>query len=181
MKPVQSHETKPTIRFSARLEAGLLTLPKAASARLPAGRTVVEATINGFPFRAALEGKGGHAFKVNAVMHDAAGAAPGDTVTVEIIRVDDEPAARVPTDLRTAIAGVPRAEAQWASITPNARQNWVLWLSSGKLEATRVKRIKTACSMLSAGKKRVCCFSGLIWMRKDHQTAGENWQPLPKG
>lgn len=180
MKPTKLQKPRPTIRFSTRLEGALLTLPKAATAQLPPGRNMIEATINGFPFRAALAGKGGHSIKVNDVMLDAAGAEAGDTVTVEIIRVGDEPAARMPADLRQALAAAPRAQAQWAEITPNARQNWVLWLSSGKLEATRVTRIRTACSMLSAGKKRVCCFGGLTWLRKDHKTAGENWLPLPK-
>jgi hypothetical protein len=180
MKPTKLPAPQPTIRFSAKLEKARLTLPKAASAKLPAGRTMIEATINGFPFRAPLEGKGSHCLKVNEVMLDAADAAAGDTVTVEIIRVGDEPAARVPADLRAALTAAPRAQAQWAEISPNARQNWVLWLSSGKLETTRLTRIKTACSMLSGGKKRVCCFGGLTWLRKDHKTAGENWQPLPK-
>ena len=160
-----------------------MTLPRSASAKLPArGMTMVEATINGFPFRAALEpdGKGSHCLKVNEVMQDAAGAAAGDTVTVEITRVGDEPATRVPTDLRQALAAAPRAQAQWTEITPSARQNWILWLSSGKLAETRQIRIKTACSMLGAGKKRVCCFGGLGWLRKDHKTAGGNWLPLPK-
>jgi len=179
--------TQPTIRFSAKLVRpektgswSLLTLPKGASAKLPAGQTMIEATINGFPFRAALEGKGSHSFKVNQVMLDAAGAAEGDTVVVEITRVGEEAETRVPADLRQALAAAPRAQAQWAEITPNARQNWVLWLSSGKLEETRLIRIKKACSMLGAGKKRVCCFGGLSWLRKDHKTAGENWLPLPK-
>jgi len=180
MRPAKLQETKPTIRFSAKLEEALLTLPKAASAQLPAGKTMIEATINGFPFRAALDGKGRHCLKVNEVMLDAAGADAGDTVTVEITRVGDEPATRMPADLREALAAAPRAQAQWAEITPNARQNWILWLSSGKLEETRLIRIKKACSMLGAGKKRVCCFGGLSWLRKDHKTAGENWLPLPK-
>jgi hypothetical protein len=58
-----SQETKSTIRFSAKLfrpkatdEIGswtLLTVPKNASAKLPSrGMTMVEGTINGFPFRA---------------------------------------------------------------------------------------------------------------------------------
>ena len=68
----------------------------------------------------------------------------------------------------------------WNEITPNARQNWILWISSGKLEETRTIRIKKACSMLGAGKRRVCCFGGLGWLRKDHKTAGENWRQLPK-
>lgn len=180
MNPTKPQESQPTIRFSAKLEEGLLTLPKAASAKLPAGRTMIEATINGFPFRAALDGKGSHCLKLNKAMHDAAGAEAGDTVTVEIIRVGDEPATRMPADLREALAAVPPAQAQWADITLNARQNWVLWLSSGKLPETRLTRVKTACSMLGAGKKRVCCFGGLSWLRKGHPTAGETWLPLPK-
>ncbi|HKB57634.1 MAG TPA: YdeI/OmpD-associated family protein [Lacunisphaera sp.] len=183
MKPAKLPAPQPTIRFSAKLEEALLTLPKSASAKLPArGMTMVEATINGFPFRAALEpdGKGSHCLRVNQVMHDAAGATAGETVTVEITRAGDEPATRMPADLRAALAAAPRAQAMWAEITPNARQNWILWLSSGKLAETRLIRIKTACSMLGAGKKRVCCFGGLSWLRKDHKTAGENWLQLPK-
>ena len=184
MKPAKLQATKPTIRFRAKLEEALLTLPKSASAKLPArGLTMVEATINGFPFRAALEpdGKGSHCLRVNKIMHDAAGADAGDTVTVEITRVGNEPATRMPTDLRQALAAAPRAQALWADvITPSARQNWILWISSGKLAETRGLRIGKACSMLGAGKKRVCCFGGLSWLRKDHATAGGTWLQLPK-
>src|ERR1039457_998340 len=82
MKLAKLQETKSTIRFNTRLfrpEATekigswtLLTLPKNASARLPSrGMTMVEATIKGFPFRAALEpnGKGSHGLRVNKAMH----------------------------------------------------------------------------------------------------------------
>jgi len=180
MKLAKLPEPKPTIRFRAKLEESLLTLPKAADAKLPRGTVVVEATINGFPFRSPLERKGGHCLKLNKIMLDAAGAEAGDMVTLEITRVGDEPATRVPADLRVALAAAPRAQAMWDAITPNARQNWILWISSGKLEETRTIRIKKACSMLGGGKKRVCCFGGLGWLRKDHKTAGENWLPLPK-
>src|SRR5271170_5916699 len=99
MKTAKRQETRSTIRFSARLlrptvtekigSSTLLTLPRNASAKLPSrGLTMVEGTFNGFPFRAALEpnGKGSHGLRVNKVMHDAAGAVAGDTVTVEITR-----------------------------------------------------------------------------------------------
>jgi Domain of unknown function (DUF1905) len=70
---------------------------------------MVEATINGFPFRAALEpnGKGSHWLRVNNAMHDAAGADAGDTVTVEITRAGEEPETRVPMDLGKALAAAP--------------------------------------------------------------------------
>jgi hypothetical protein len=67
MKPAKLPAPQPTIRFSAKVEEALLTLPKGTNAKLPAGKTIIEATINGFPFRAALkpDGKGGHCLKVN--------------------------------------------------------------------------------------------------------------------
>jgi hypothetical protein len=192
MKKAAPQEAKSTIRFSAKLlrpeateKKGLwtvLTLPKSASAKLSLrGVTMVEATINGFPFRAALEpdGHGSHWLKVNKAMHDAVGADAGDTVTLEITRVGEEPELRVPTDLREALAATPRAQALWAEITPMARRDWILWLSSGKQPETRTIRIEKACDMLASGKRRVCCFGGLNWLRIDHPTAGETWLPLP--
>jgi hypothetical protein len=192
MKPAKLKETKSTIRFSASLlplEAtkkvgawSLLTLPKNASAKLPSrGLTVIEGTINGFPFRAALEpnGQGSHWLRVDKAMRAAAGADAGDAVTVEITRTGEEPETRVPMDLREALAGAPPAQALWAEITPMARQNWILWISSAKLPETRRGRIEKACDMLASGKRRVCCFGGLNWLRKDHPTAGGTWLPLP--
>ena len=126
MKLAKQQETKSTIRFSGKLfrskaaekigSWSLLTLPKNASAKLPSrGMTMVEGTINGFPFRAALEpnGKGSHWLRVNKAMHDAAGAEAGDTVTVEITRAGEEPEIRVPMDLRKALAAAPLAQAGW--------------------------------------------------------------------
>ena len=192
MKPVKPQETKSTIRFSARLSPPqatrgkigswtILTLPRNASAKLPSrGMTMVEGTINGFPFRAALEpnGKGSHWLRVNKAMHDAAGAEAGDTVTVEITRAGEEPEIRMPMDLRKALAATPLAQALWADITPIARRDWILWISSAKQLETRKIRIEKACSMLASGKRRVCCFGGLNWLTKDHASV-ETWLPLP--
>jgi hypothetical protein len=193
MKPAKLQETKSTIRFSANLfrpkatekngSSTLLTLPKNASAKLPSpGMTMVEGTINGFPFRAALKpnGKGSHWLRVNKAIHDAVGAAAGDTVTVEITRAGEEPEIRVPMDLRKALAAAPLAQALWAGITPMARRDWILWLSSAKQPGTRRRRIEKACAMLASGKRRVCCFGGLNWLMKDHATSGEMWLQLPK-
>src|SRR5487761_2333544 len=110
MKLAKLRETKSTIRFRAKLfrpkanektESWTLTLPKNASAKLPSrGLTMVEGTIDSFPFRAALEpdGKGSHSLRVNKSMRDAAGADAVDTITVEITRAGEEPECRVPMD-----------------------------------------------------------------------------------
>jgi hypothetical protein len=184
-------ETKLTIRFGAKLLRAkvaekieswtLLTLPRNASAELPSrGMTMVEGTINSFPFRAALEpnGEESHSLRVNRALQDAAGADPGDTVTVEITRAGEEPETRVPIELRQALAAAPLAQALWSDITPMARQNWILWISSAKLPETRRRRIENACDMLASGKKRVCCFGGLKWLMKDYPTSSEGWLQL---
>lgn len=192
MNLAQLHKTKSTIRFGATLlrpatpkkngSWTLLTLPKNASAKLPSrGITMVEGTINGFPFRAALEpnGKGSHWLKVTEAMHDAVGVDVGDAVVLEITRVGEESEIRVPMDLRTALTAAPAAQALWLDITSMTRRDWILWVSSAKQPETRRSRIEKACDMLASGKRRVCCFGGLSWLRKNHTTAGETWLPLP--
>lgn len=187
MKLVKRQETQSTILFSGKLfrpkstkkTVALLTLPKNANAKFPSkGVAMIEGTINGFPFRAALEpnGKGGHWLRVSKALQNAAGAV--DTVAVEITRVGEEPETRVPLDLRKALAAAPLAQAVWVNITPIARRDWILWISSAKQPETRKRRIKNACDMLKSGKQRVCCFGGLNWLMKDHATS-DGWRPLP--
>jgi uncharacterized protein YdeI (YjbR/CyaY-like superfamily) len=66
---------------------------------------------------------------------------------------------RVPTDLRKALAATPKAKAQWKDLTPIARTDFISWIDSAKQQETRRRRIEKACSMLSAGKRRPCCYS----------------------
>lgn len=159
------------IRFKAKLQRPatsskgsawtFLVLPKNASAKLPTrSKTTVEGVINGFPFRATLEpdGQKGHWLKVGKKMGEAAGAGPGDVVTLEIASTREEPEARVPADLRNALAAAPKARAVWSDITPIARRDWIHWITSAKRPETRVRRIANACDMLATGKRRVCCF-----------------------
>ena len=191
MKLAKLQENKSTIHFSAKLfrpkateKIGswtLLTLPKNASAKLPSpGMTMVEGTINGFPFRAALEpnGKGSHWLRVNKTMRDAA-SADAVAVTVEITRAGEEPEIRVPIDLRKALAAAPLAQVGWEDITPMARRDWIFSISSAKQPETRRRRIEKACDMLASGKRRLCCFPGIKWLMKENAKSCGMWLPLP--
>jgi hypothetical protein len=163
--------TKPSIRFKAKLfrpaeseKAGswsFLILPKNASAKLPSrGMTAIEGTINGFPFQATLEpdGQKSHWLKVDRKLSKSADTEAGDIVTLEITPAGKDTEPEVPTDLRKALAADPKARALWSAITPNARRDWIHWITSPKQPETRARRIKNTCSMLTAGKRRVCCF-----------------------
>src|SRR5207248_927236 len=161
-----------TIRFKAKLfrpaESAkdgswtFLTLPRNASAKLPSrGMTAIEGTINGSPFQATLEpdGQKSHWLKVDRKLREAAGADAGEIVTLEIAPAAEDPEPTVPADLRKALATAPpKARALWTNITRNASRDWIHWIASAKQEETRARRIKNACSMLAAGKRRVCCF-----------------------
>jgi hypothetical protein len=84
-------------------------------------------------------------------------------------------------DLGNALGAVPLAQALWAEITPMARRDWILWISSAKQLETRARRIEKACDMLASGKRRVCCFGGLNWLTKDYPiSGGGTWLELPK-
>ena len=139
-----------------------LILPKNASAKLPSrGMTAIEGTINGVPFQAVLEpdGQKSHWLKLDRKLRKAAGADAGDIVSLEIAPAAKDPEPTVPADLRKALAAAAsKARALWSDITPNARRDWIQWISSAKQPETRARRIKNACSMLAAGKRRVCCF-----------------------
>jgi uncharacterized protein DUF1905/bacteriocin resistance YdeI/OmpD-like protein len=164
--------TKTVIRFKAKLlrptdrqkDASwtFLILPKNASAKLPSrGLTTVEGTINGFPFQATLEpdGQKSHWLRVDPKLREAADAHAGDVVTLEIAPAVNEREPEVPPDLSKALAVcAPKAKQLWSDITPKARRDWIHWITSGKQAETRARRIKNACSMLAAGKRRPCCF-----------------------
>jgi hypothetical protein len=160
-----------TIRFTTRLlrpaqppkgqSWTFLILPKDASAKLPTrGMTTVEGVINGHPFRATLEpdGQRSHWLKVDKKVREAAGVDVGDVVRLEIEPAGKEPEPRVPADLRKALVAAPEARAVWSDITPTARRDWIHWITSAKQSETRARRIRNACEMLAAGKRRVCCF-----------------------
>lgn len=160
------------IRFSATLlrpkatakavSWTFLTLPKEASAKLPSrSMTSVHGTINGMAFQATLEpdGQGSHWLKVDRKLREAAGAAAGDVVILEIAPVAEEPEPKVPADLRKALTAAPtKAGDVWSDITPIARRDWIHWIVSAKQAETRARRIVTACDMLAKGKRRPCCF-----------------------
>ncbi len=120
----------------------------------------VEGTFNGYPFQTTPQpdGNGGHWLKVERKLREVAGAVVGETVTVEIEPMAEEPEPKVPADLKKALAASPKAKAVWSDITPLARRDWIQWITSGKRAQTRTLRIEKGCDMLANGKRRPCCF-----------------------
>lgn len=152
------------ITFRAKLWAPMegkgwtfCALPASASAKLGArGRVPVQATVGRASFRTSCfpDGKGGHTLQFNAAMREAAGAGPGDTVSVSLEVASDDVAVEPPAALAKGLKADKGAKAQWEAITPKARAEWVAWIASAKREETRMARIARAVERLRGGAKR---------------------------
>jgi hypothetical protein len=154
------------IRFEAELSKigswTILRLPKSASAQLPSrGLTMVEGTINGFPFQAALEpdGKLSHWLRIDETMREGAGVEAGDIamLTIEPAKEWTEP--QLPEDLKSALDADPQVHDLWMDCTTLARWDWIRWINATAQQETRRRRIEVAFSKLRSGMRRPCCFN----------------------
>lgn len=67
---------------------------------------------------------------------------------------------KLPDDFKKVIVSTPKVFNLWEDITPLARNEWICWVTSGKLAETRVIRIKKAISKMKGGMRRPCCWAG---------------------
>lgn len=133
----------------------IVRLPADASGQLPSrGMAMVRGTLGGAAFEAAVEpdGKGGHWLEL------APGQAGEGTLRFDVEPIDDWPEPDIPRDIADAIvrAGL---TGRWDDLTAKARWAWFRWIRAAANPATRQKRIEVACSKLSRGDQRPCCFN----------------------
>lgn len=151
-----------------------LALPKNASG-IPSS-VAVEGSVNGFPFRSRLEAH--RRIPLSTGMCSGAGIEAGEACRVEITRVGDEPETRLPAELERALADTSMARQTWDDITPLARRDWILWITTAKKPETRLVRVEKTCDKLASGMRRVCCFPGLNWLTRDHVAPEDTWARL---
>jgi hypothetical protein len=72
----------------------------------------------------------------------------------------------LPADFKKAIYSDQKAKKLWEDITPLARNEWICWVISAKLEETRNRRIVVGLDKMHKGMRRPCCWMGCIH-RKD--------------
>lgn len=129
----------------------LLEIPQAISEQLN-GMSKLEGTINGHPFRAAIEGR---SLRVNKAMLKGAAAGTGDTVALAIL--GPEPAPVLPADLRAPLSAEPEAMQLWQDLTDLGQRDWLRWIDLAKTPETRARRVQRTVEQLAEGKRRPCC------------------------
>ncbi|MDB5265107.1 MAG: hypothetical protein JWN64_678 [Parcubacteria group bacterium] len=60
----------------------------------------------------------------------------------------------VPMNLYKALDATPKAKAQWKTLTPDARRDFVDWIEGAKDSEMRTQRIEKTRTLLAAGKQR---------------------------
>ena len=66
----------------------------------------------------------------------------------------------LPSDFRKAINSDPVVKEVWTDITPLAKNEWICWVTSAKLEETRSRRIAVGLDKMRSGMRRPCCWEG---------------------
>lgn len=72
----------------------------------------------------------------------------------------------VPEDLQKALVSDTNARAEWESLTPLARNEWICWTISVHKEETRRAHVTRVVGELKEGVRRPCCWIGCMH-RKD--------------
>lgn len=72
---------------------------------------------------------------------------------------------KMPDDLGKALMSDKLLIERWEDLTPLARNEWICWNVTVKLESTRKEHIKRTKEELLEGKRRPCC-----WMGCPHRT-----------
>lgn len=136
----------------------IIKVPEDASAQLPSrGQVMSKLTIGGKTSLTVMEpdGRGGHWFKVTSDMS----AKVGDTLEIAIEPTKDWPEPDIPSDFEKALNKKPDIKAFFKTVTPMAKWEWVRWINSTNVQATREKRIEVSIDKLRKGMRRPCCFN----------------------
>lgn len=69
---------------------------------------------------------------------------------------------KLPKDMKEALQSSATALAVWESISPIARNEWICWTITVKLQKTRNEHITRMLNDLPNGKRRPCCWVGCL-------------------
>lgn len=145
-------------RFEGKLEpanggGAYVALPPAVVAALGGGTRVrVRGTLNGVDFRSnTMPTGGGAALGVHRATRDAAGAAFGELVAIEVEPDDDPRTIPVPPELAAALAEDAAARARFDRLAPSHRREYATWVAEAKREETRARRVEQTLARLREG------------------------------
>lgn len=82
---------------------------------------------------------------------------------------------KLPADLKQALTSSTKALAAWETISPIARNEWICWVVTVKLPATRKNHVERTIAELSEGKRRPCCWMGCVHRTDKTLSKTQKW------
>jgi len=82
---------------------------------------------------------------------------------------------QLPPDLREALSSDPKALAEWESLTPLARNEWICWTTAVKKSETRKEHVERVRTELKEGMRRPCCWYGCIHRKDKPMSSSVQW------
>jgi hypothetical protein len=143
-------------RFRAELQltgrtGTYVEVPLDVPALFGRARPPVRGTVNGAPLRSTIARYGDeYLLVINRQVREAAGAAAGDTVEIQL-ELDRKPrVVRLPKDFAAALDK--DARAKFDRMSYSHRKDYVDWIKEAKREETRQRRIAKAVELIRQGK-----------------------------
>ncbi len=135
-----------------KMEATGIAIPFDVEKVFGAKRVPVKATVNGAVYSGSIVRMGGrYMLGIPKAFRDEAGIAAGERITVTI-EADTVPrTVEVPIDLAAALKKAGLSDA-WEKLSFSHKKEHVRAIEEAKQEATRVKRIEKAVTMVAAKK-----------------------------
>lgn len=141
----------------------IVQLPLKSSKELPSrGQVAVDATINDEMIHFVVEpdGRFGHWFKLKPALQKKLHLNDRSSVKVTLAPTKTWPEPKIPADFAEALDEAPvSVKKLWKDITPMARWEWIRWVDSTNVVATRDRRVEVSMSKMQSGKRRPCCFN----------------------
>ncbi len=69
---------------------------------------------------------------------------------------------KIPADMSKVFSSNQKLALMWEDITPLARNEWICWVTSAKLDETRKRRVVVMVDKMKKGMRRPCCWAGCI-------------------
>jgi hypothetical protein len=119
-------------------------------------RVAVKGTVNDAPYRGSAmpRGDGSHFLVVNKTLQKAAGAVPGDTLSITMEPDTEERTVELPEELKAALKKNPAARKAFEQMSYSHQREYADHVREAKKPETRQARAAKSVAMISEGRRQ---------------------------
>jgi len=136
------------------IDGTYVEIPFDVEAVFGAKRNKVKAYFEGIEYRGSIVRMTGcYMIGITQALRKEMGRRPGDMITVEVEKDEEERAVEMPEDFQSALEETPGALGYFKKLSFSRKKEYVQWIMSAKKVETKTARIQKAIIMLEENKK----------------------------